>query len=202
MELQRNFLRNRQEAARRQRSTRELKIVIHFPEGMDDSHRARLTEIAKVVERPEVAAMAIDIGLIRQAQWPGGTDSLCHHPFSYYYYSSPYLADFGITKSQIQQIAGMLSVANEPLVAQVREKAMQRQALLDSGVRSDSPAVVQLGSDSLHLQQQINSRPPRDLVMSVLNSDQKRKLGEFEKELSLAREAVELGLTSPRTCTP
>src|SRR5438128_9299113 len=46
--------------------------VIYFPEGMDEAHRARLSGIAKVLEREGTAAMAIEIGLIRQEQWLGG----------------------------------------------------------------------------------------------------------------------------------
>lgn len=183
-ELQRNY-------PRYSRAGRER--VVHFPEDMDDAHRLRLSGIATVLERAGTATMAIDIGLIRQEQWPGGAHSMCHYPFSSYY-SSPYLADFGITQSQIQQLAALMRVAMEPLWPQVREKAMQRQSLLDSGVSVDSPAVVQLGSDVSSLQAQISTRPPRDLILSVLSPAQKETLAEFEKELDLAREAIELGL--------
>jgi hypothetical protein len=158
---------------------------------MDDSHKAKLSEIAKTLERSGAASMAIDLGLLRQEQWPGGADSVCHRP--YYAYSGRPL-EFGMTESQIQQLLEIRRVAGFPLWPQVREKAMQRQALLDSGVSADSPAVVQLGLDSDRLQRQISARPSRDVVMSLLDSAQKAKLAEFEKELELLRQAVELGL--------
>jgi hypothetical protein len=194
VELQRNRLRNRQEAVRQHLLVvprGQRRIVFHFPEGMDDSNKAKLSDIAKTLDRSGAASLAIDLGLLGQEQWPGGADSVCHRPLQSY---SGRPLEFGMTESQIHQLLEIRRVAGFPLWPQVREKAMQRQALLDSGVSADSPAVVQLGLDSDRLQKQISARPSRDVVMSLLDSAQKAKLAEFEKELELLRQAVELGL--------
>jgi len=68
-------------------------IAIEFPAGLDDAGRARLTEIASVLERRGTAAFAVALGFIQLDQWPE-PDSLCIYPLGSYA-SSPNLAEVG-----------------------------------------------------------------------------------------------------------
>jgi hypothetical protein len=49
-------------------------------------------------------------------------------------------------------------------------------------------------SASATFKQYAETRPPRDLLLAVLNDDQRAKFAAFESELILAREALELHL--------
>jgi len=159
---------------------------------LDDSQKTTLAAVARVLDRWEAARLAIDLGLIREEQWPGRT--LClHYPIDAYA-SNPYTAEFGLIPSQIEQFQQIQREVNKPLWAQVREKARQRSELLASGISADSHAIVELGSDINKLQAQINAKPQHDLAMAVLQPIQKTKLAAFENELQLAQEAIELGL--------
>ena len=68
-------------------------IAIEFPAGLDDAGRARLTEIASVLERRGTAAFAVALGFIQLDQWPE-PDSLCIYPLGSYA-SSLNLAEVG-----------------------------------------------------------------------------------------------------------
>ncbi len=153
---------------------------------LDDSQRTKLAEIKKVLDRWDAAELAIGFGLIREQQWPGGPQ--CPRP-------SAYAAELGLSEFQIRQFDQLRDDAQEPLWAQIREKAAQRMALLDSGLSADSPAAAQLGSDIDKLQAQVvKTGPPHDLALAVLDGAQKAKLAEFETALQAASEAIELGL--------
>ncbi len=159
---------------------------------LDDSQKTTLAAVARVLDRWEAASLAIDLGLIREEQWPGST--LClHYPIEAYA-SNPYTSEIGLIPSQIEQFRQTQRDVNKPLWAQVREKAMQRSELLASGISADSHSIVELGSDINKLQAQISAKPRHDLAMAVLQPIQKAKLAAFENELQLAQEAIELGL--------
>jgi hypothetical protein len=154
---------------------------------LDDSQRAKLAAINQVLDRWGAATLVIAFGLIDVQQWPGGARCPVR--------GDAYAAEFGLSESQMQQFWQLTRDAQEPLWAQIREKAAQRMALLDPGLSADSPAVVQLGSDIDKLQAQVvKTGPPRDLALAVLDGAQRAKLAEFETALQLATEAIELRL--------
>lgn len=158
---------------------------------LDDSQKTTLAAVASVLDRGEAASLAMDLGIIREEQWPGPT--LClHHPIDAYA-SSPYMSEIGLSPSQLEIFQQTQRDANKPLWAQVREKAIQRSQLLASGISADSQAIIELGSDINKLQAQIE-KPRHDLAMAVLHPMQKAKLAAFENKLQLAEEAIELGL--------
>jgi hypothetical protein len=72
---------------------------------------ARLTEIASVLDRSGTAALAVALGFIRLDEWPE-PDSLCIYPLGSYA-SSPNLADFGMTRSHIEQLARAMRAAKK-----------------------------------------------------------------------------------------
>ena len=80
---------------------------------LDDSQRARLAVIAKVLERWKEASVAIRLGLIGAQQWPGG--SLCYYPIR------AYGSDFGLSDSQVRQFEQLQQDVEEPLFAHIRD---------------------------------------------------------------------------------
>ena len=154
---------------------------------LDDSQRTKLAEIKKVLDRWGAAELAIELGLIREQQWPGGTRCPVR--------SSAYAAELGLTEFQIREFDQLRHDALEPFWVQIREDEARRMKLLDSGVSADSPAVVELISDASRLQAQVaKTGPPHDLALAVLDGAQRANLAAFETALQLASEAIELGL--------
>lgn len=154
---------------------------------LDDSQRAKLAEIRKVLDRWDAAELAIAFGLIGERQWPGGPQCPVR--------SSAYAAELGLSEFQIRQFDQLRHHAQEPLWEQIREDEAQRMKLLDSGVSADSPAVAELISDVSRLQAQVGKTgPPHDLALAVLDGAQRANLAAFETALQLAGEAIELGL--------
>jgi hypothetical protein len=154
---------------------------------LDDSQRTKLAEIKKVLDRWGAAELAIEFGLIREQQWPGGAQCPVR--------SSAYAMELGLSEFQIREFEQLRHDAQEPLWAQIREKEARRMELLDSGVGADSPAVVELISDVSRLQAQIGKTgPPHDPALAVLDSAQRANLAAFETALQLAGEAIDLGL--------
>jgi hypothetical protein len=154
---------------------------------LDDSQRAKLANITKILDRFDAAAVSIAFGLITEKQWPGGP--LCVYPFRTYVSTA-----FDISQSQIEQIEQIMRDANKPLWVLIRAKAMRRSELLNSGASADAPEVVELGLETNELQVRANARPPREAVLAILDDNQKAKLAVFETELQVAREAIALGL--------
>ncbi len=89
---------------------------------VDQSQKAKLEEIEKVLHRWDDASQAIALGLISAQQWPGST--LCYYPIR------PYSSDLGLTDSQIRQLEQLQqAVATKP-------KRDQALAVLDNSQKS------------------------------------------------------------------
>ncbi len=154
---------------------------------LDDSQRAKLAEVEKVLQRRDMASQTIVLGLISAEHWPGGP--LCH-PWLYAYGS-----ELWPSSSQARQLYQLQLEAREPFYAQVIEKEYYRSWLLSSGISADSPVVVHFLSAIAELRRQAaRTRSPRERVLAVLDDVQKAKLAEFETACQLAIEAIELGL--------
>ena len=158
---------------------------------LDDSQKSKIEAIQKTLGRWDAAAVSIGLGFIDEKEWPGS--SACFHYPLRSFASYAYALELGLTSAQMDQFEQIQQAASEPFWAQVREKTAQRSELLNSGLRMDSPAVVQLGAEIDKLQAQTNSRR-RDLALAVLDEAQRTKLAEFETALQIANEAIELGL--------
>jgi hypothetical protein len=151
-----------------------------------------------VLDRYDAAATSIALGLITEKQWPGGT--LCVYPIRAYVSSA-----FDLSESQIEQIEEIMRDANKPLWVLIRAKAMRRSELLNSGASEDSPEVAELGREANELPVRVSARPPREVVLAILDDNQKAKLAAFEADLQVAREAIALelipaGVTSEILC--
>jgi len=154
---------------------------------LDDTQRAKVAEIEKVLSRQKAACQAIGLGLISREQWQGGP--LCHCQLQ------TYASEFGPSGSQVRQLEELQRTAREPIHAQISERENHRSELLNSGIGADSPAVVRLASEIAELRGQFERTvPQRALVLAVLDDAQKAKLGALEAALELAREAIDLGL--------
>jgi hypothetical protein len=154
---------------------------------LNDSQRAKLAVIQKVLQNWHLASAAIVLGLISPQQWPGGT--LCYYPIP------TYSSELGLSGSQVRQFEQLQQAAREPLYAQIKEKENNRLELLNSGVSADSPIVVQLVSEIARLRNQVAlASPRRDRALAILDDAQKAKLAAFETDLELASQAIELGL--------
>lgn len=154
---------------------------------LDAMQLAELAEIPKVLDRWRAASEAIVTGLISAQQWPGQT--LCLYPIH------ANNSEFNLRDAQLQQLTRLQQAAREPLEAPIAEKEQARLDLLISGLRADSPAVVQAVADISKLRQQWSATvPPRDLARAVLDDAQKTQLEALEAALELVREAIELKL--------
>jgi hypothetical protein len=151
---------------------------------LDASQQAKLREIVNVLDRWRTASEAMAMGLISAAQWPGS--SVCLP-----YPIRTFPTEFDVSDAQLEQWGRLQRAIQEPLWAQIREKAMARSELLDS----KSQAGIQLDADLSKLNQQLaETRPPRDLLLAILNNAQKARVAVFEADLKLVREAIELKL--------
>jgi hypothetical protein len=150
---------------------------------LDASQQAKLRGIAKVLERWRTASEAMAMGLISAAQWPGSGTCLP-------YPIRTYPAEFDFSEAQLEQWGRLQRAIQEPLWVQIREKAMARSELADP----KSPAGIQLDAELSKLNRQLAARPPRDLVLAILNDAQRVKVAAFESDLKLVREAMEIKL--------
>jgi hypothetical protein len=99
----------------------------------------------------------------------------------------------------VLQFERLQQAAEEPRIAQIWERMNRRSEFLNSGGSADSPAVVQLLSEISKLQEQVaRTRPERDLTLAVLDDTQRAKFAAFEAALPLAKDAIELGLITPK----
>jgi hypothetical protein len=160
---------------------------------LDDSQRAKLAAIQRVLDRWDAAEVTIGLGLIEKKQWPGELPCFVSYPIARYG-TFDYASELALTSFQIEEFEQIQRDASEPLWAQVRAKVRQRSELLNSGAGEGSPEVVELGSEIDRLQAQTNARPRHDLALAVLDATQKAKLAEFETALQAASEAINLGL--------
>lgn len=104
-------------------------------------------------------------------------------------------SEFGLSDVQVGRFEQLKLAAREPLETQIAQIEKHRLELLHSGLSAESPAVAQLVADMSKLHQQsAETRPPRDLLLAVLDDGQKAKLSAFETALQVASEAIDLGL--------
>ena len=154
---------------------------------LDAAQQAKLAELVKVLDRSRAASEAIVTGVISAGHWPGQT--LCLYPIHVY------MSEFDLSDSQVRRFELLQEGAREPMYAQIAELEKDRSELLNSGLRVDSPAVIQLTSDISKLHVHLAAtRPPRDLALAVLDDAQKARLADFETALDLVREAIEIKL--------
>jgi len=154
---------------------------------LDDTQRAKLAEIEKVLGRWEMAHQTVVLGLMKEDEWPGMP--LC---FSHFEAAR---SELDLTDVQIAEFERIEQAVRQPVEEEIRRKADYHRALLASGSREDSPAVVEVMADIAKLQRQFDEmKPPRDQGLAVLDDAQKAKLAEFGRTLELAREAIELRL--------
>jgi len=180
--------------ARRQAQTRDsLHPAMEDPRQMellDETQRAKLTAIEKVLDRREMASQAISLGLMKASEWLG--TALCHSRIE------AARSELDLTEAQVAEFEAIEQAARQPVEQEIWQKMDEHLALLHSGSSEDSPAVVEVMAGIARLQKQFNEiKPPRDLAMAVLDDVQKAKLAEFESTLQLAREAIELRLFYP-----
>jgi Spy/CpxP family protein refolding chaperone len=158
---------------------------------LNRSQQAQLAAIEKILHADKMASLAIVAGLIGATGWPGA------FPCGYYPARTS-ASELDLSDSQLEQLERLEGAAREPVNAQAMVKQKQRQELLNSGARADSPAVIQLESDMSNLwKQAAETRPRRDQALAILDDAQKAKLWAFETALELAREAIELKLIMP-----
>ena len=133
---------------------------------LDDAQRAKLASIRKVLYG-DTAHLAARLGLINRQDWEQrfGQTCLFGEIRQYIYYTKRYSA---------KPLELYLSPAQAERFERIQR---EREALLNAGSTKDTHAPL-----------------PRDVVMSILDSIQKAKLAEFESELQVAAEAVQLGL--------
>jgi len=154
---------------------------------LDETQQARLRVIASVLDRGEAGSEAIGLGVISPKQWLGSAS--CYYPVAVY------AAEFDLIEDQVLQLEKLKQAAQDPFWQEVQQNNTRRMQLLNSGSRVDCPEVVQLDAETSQLwQDAANARPPRDLILAVLNDAQRTKITAFESDLQLASEAIELGL--------
>jgi hypothetical protein len=134
-----------------------------------------------------MAAEAIVLGLITSEQWPGR--SLCLYPVRNHSW------EFNLSDDQLSQFERLQQGVRDPLFRQIREKAALQQELLKSGMNSESAGVAQLDREISSLSRDVASaRPEREVVLAILDANQRAKLAAFEAALRVVSEAIELGL--------
>ncbi len=106
---------------------------------LDDSQRARLAEIGKILNRGDEAAFAIGLGLITDAQWPGGC--LC----AVRGYRDA--ADLGITDAQAQLLDRIMQSVNakdrrEPALAVFDETQRAKLAEFETAIQLAREAIA------------------------------------------------------------
>ena len=154
---------------------------------LDSAQQAKLAEIGKVLQRWQTAAGAVNLGLMDAREWPWGW--AC--PVS----SGAFVKELDLSSVQVTEFEQLQEAARQPLREQAWEKQKRHRELLESGVTEDSPEVRQLIAESSELMKQYaETKPPHDAALAVLNETQRARLAEFQADLELAREAVELHL--------
>jgi hypothetical protein len=156
---------------------------------LDSAQQAKLAEIGKVLRRSQTAFGAVVLGLIDDSEWPWGW--ACPPSSSI----GAYAQEFALSGVQVTEFEQLEQAARQPNLEQEWAKQKRHRELLDSGSSEDSPEVKQLMAEISELMKQyFETRPPHDAALAVLNETQRARLAEFQADLELAREAVELHL--------
>lgn len=167
--------------------------------GMSDSQDWQLTpeqqyklaDISKVLDRFQISARAVALGLIDVRDWPTGW--ACWFPARAPV--SAFAGEFDLSATQTAQLEKAQGDLRQQNLDQLGAMWKRLHELRDSGASDGSPKVLELNSEISKLQSQYwEIRPPRDLVLAMLTDTQRAKLAAFQSELELAREALELHL--------
>jgi len=156
------------------------------PWQLNQAQQAKLTEIAKVFDRTDMAAGAIVLGLLDRSEWQG--TMLCYYPVR------SYAKEFGLGNSQVSRFEELQQMVREPFASQINEKLKAYSELTRAGWGAQSPQVVQLMSEVSDLRAQAQKVIPMRERLGLLNDAQRAKLAAFQADLELAREALELHL--------
>jgi hypothetical protein len=110
---------------------------------LDDSQRAKLAEIRKVLDHSDTAAFAVGLGLITDEQWPGGCLCAFYDQVRAYRYST----DLGITDAQAQQLDRILQSAKpkerrEAALAVFDEAQRERFTAFEAGIQLAREAIA------------------------------------------------------------
>jgi hypothetical protein len=172
-------------------------LPVPFPRGgdlipgsvLDSAQQAELAEIAKVLQRPQTSAGAVALGLMDAREWPWGWACPPLLPIQ------AYAQAFALSGAQMTQFEQLEQTVRQPIFEQEWAKQNRHRELLDSGASEDSAEVKQLMAEISELSKQSYAiRPPHDAALAVLTDAQRTKLAEFQADLELAREAVDLRL--------
>ncbi len=142
----------------------------------------------------DAAKLAARLGLINLKDWErrfGGT-CLFYEIQPYSDYAEP--SELSLSPAQAERFQQLQRERDNPMYAEVRAKALQREEMLDAGAATNSPEVVALGLAINQLQARTHEPLPRDIVMSIINTSQKAKFAEFELQLDWVSDAIELRL--------
>jgi hypothetical protein len=146
-----------------------------------DSQRTKLDAIAKIFENGKVASLAIRLGLVTERDWGG---PICFDPILSYGSHNGDADELALTQTQMEQFR-LMEHDTKPLWLLAKEyDAQSLNPGPNSGGTTPSPAQAKSALDKL-----------RADVIAVLNDTQWTILAEFQNNLLLANQAVELGLT-------
>jgi hypothetical protein len=103
---------------------------------LDDSQRAKLAEIRKVLDRWDAAAFEVGIGLIADEEWPGGG---CLCAFYSQVRAYRYSTELGITDAQAQQLDRITQSVKakdrrEPALAVFNDAQRARLRTFEAGI--------------------------------------------------------------------
>ena len=110
------------------------------PEGriLNDSQQAKLTAIERVLDRSELASLAITIGFIDIRQWPGGP--LCHYPI-HVYASELNLSDSQVERLERLRQASDIKPRRDPALSALDDTQKAKLAAFETAVHLASEGV-------------------------------------------------------------
>jgi hypothetical protein len=114
---------------------------------LDDAQRAKLPAIQKVWDRWDAVAFAIQLGLIDEKLWPGGSATLCFYPIR----ASAYATELGLSESQLRQLDQLKEAARATHSRPPRDLAL---AVLDETQRGKVTAfetALQVANEAIEL---------------------------------------------------
>jgi hypothetical protein len=157
---------------------------------LNSAQQLKLAEIAKVLVQFATAGGAAALGLIAVHDWPTGWP--CPQRFDAIGSAA---RQFDLSVTQVAQLEKEQQAVRRPILEEQWPKQRRRRELLEGGANENSSEAVELASEISKLQTQYSDAgPSREFILSVLNGAQKEKAAAFERDLELAREALELHL--------
>jgi hypothetical protein len=114
---------------------------------LDDTQRAKLAAIQRVWDRWDAVAFAIQLGLIDEKLWPGGSATLCFYPIR----ASAYATELGLSESQALQLDQLKEAARATHSRPPRDLAL---AVLDDAQRTNLLAfenALQVANEAIEL---------------------------------------------------